>query len=148
MAIGQVHYCGTDVISILTFLKDVKWVALMDDNTTSGLYMVALDHLCDVGASLFSEEELSQYHHTWQLVEGMKQQREDIHLHVDYKMMGVGGDDSWSGLTVLPPYWVPPRPVKYSLLLIPIAASQPSDSLLQVCRQAEPSPTLSPFHSA
>jgi len=101
--------------------------------------VVAVDHLCDVGASLFSEQELSQFTHTWQVEEGLAKDGDgrDIQLHIDYRMMGVGGDDSWSGLTVLPAYWVPPKRVKYSLLLFPLATVA-GGSLVEMCRQAIP----------
>lgn len=44
-----------------------------------------------------------------------------VHLNLDYKMMGVGGDDSWSGITVWAEYLIPTAsgPFNWTVLYSP-----------------------------
>jgi beta-galactosidase len=43
---------------------------------------------------------------------------ENIFLNVDWKQMGVGGDDSWQARTHAS-YLIPPGPLRYSFIIVP-----------------------------
>ncbi len=90
---------------------DVRWVCLHDDKATSGVFILAgLNHPVNFSARWFKDQEIAAAQHTHELHFSAPrgQQTRAITLNVDNSMMGVGGDDSWSGLTVLEKYWVKP----------------------------------------
>ena len=43
---------------------------------------------------------------------------EKVYLNVDWKQMGVGGDDSWGARTHAS-YMIPPEPLQYSFIIVP-----------------------------
>ena len=90
---------------------DVRWLTLTDNNGT-GL-LVAGSPLLSVSAWPFSMEDLEQATHTHELP-----RRNFITLNLDYKQMGVGGDNSW-GARTHPEYMLPARPYTYRFRLKP-----------------------------
>ncbi|MBN2290526.1 MAG: DUF4981 domain-containing protein, partial [Candidatus Glassbacteria bacterium] len=97
---------------------DVRWVALTDDQG-AGLLAVGLP-LLSVSAGYYTVEDLEKADHPCEL-----RPREDITLHLDYKQMGVGGDNSW-GAQAHPAYRLPAREYSYSFRLRPFSCKQDS----------------------
>jgi beta-galactosidase len=71
---------------------DVRWVALTNDNGM-GLLAVGMP-LLSVCALHYTAEDLDGPIHLYEV-----QHRDDIYLNLDYRQMGVGGDDSWGART-------------------------------------------------
>jgi beta-galactosidase len=91
---------------------DVRWVALTNDK---GMGLLA------VGSPYF---ETSAHHYTAKDMANAKhpqdlRRRDEIIFNLDSKQMGVGGDDSWTPLTVHPPYRVMPTDTTFRFRLVP-----------------------------
>jgi beta-galactosidase len=71
---------------------DVRWVALTDDNGM-GLLAVGMP-LLSVCALHYTADDLDGPEHLYEV-----QRRDDIYLNLDFRQMGVGGDDSWGART-------------------------------------------------
>ncbi|XP_047315021.1 beta-galactosidase [Impatiens glandulifera] len=72
---------------------DVRWVTFQNKDGL-GLYASIYggsSSLLQMNASYYTTEELHRATHEEELVKG-----DDIEVHLDYKHMGVGGDDSWT----------------------------------------------------
>jgi beta-galactosidase len=67
----------------------------------------------DISAWPFTMQQLEQAKHIHEPPNG-----ETITVNLDYKQMGVGGDDSW-GARTHPEYTLPPRPYHYRFRLMP-----------------------------
>ena len=95
---------------------DVRWMALYNSDTTgiliSGMPLLSMNALHyttdDLDGSL-----LHKAAHTFDLTI-----REDITLNIDYKQMGLGGDDGW-GAKTHPEYCLPAKEYSYSFSLRP-----------------------------
>jgi beta-galactosidase len=71
----------------------VRWAALTDKDG-SGLLVVGMP-VFDVSAWPYTMEQLEKAGHIHELPEDFH----SITLNIDYKQMGVGGDDSWGART-------------------------------------------------
>ncbi|MGB3862874.1 MAG: beta-galactosidase domain 4-containing protein, partial [Candidatus Aminicenantaceae bacterium] len=93
---------------------DVRWVALRDDRGV-GLLAIGMP-LLSVSARHYTTEELEQASHSYKLA-----RQPYVIFNVDYKQMGVGGDDSWGAR---PRDWCTlwPGPHTYSYRLKPISS--------------------------
>jgi len=91
--------------------SDVRWMALTDPNGT-GIVAVGMPTI-DISAWPFTMQQLEQAKHIHEPPQG-----ESITVNLDYKQMGVGGDDSW-GARTHPEYTLPPRPYHYRFRLMP-----------------------------
>jgi beta-galactosidase len=91
---------------------DVRWVA-MTNQDGAGLLAVGMP-LLSVSAWPFSMETLEKATHTHELTFGGK-----VTLNLDYKQMGVGGDNSWGAKTHAE-YMLPSMPYSYRFRLTPI----------------------------
>jgi beta-galactosidase len=91
--------------------SDVRWVALTDRDG-AGLLAVGMPTI-DVSAWPFTMQDLENAKHINELP-----QRDTITVNLDYKQMGVGGDDSW-GARTHPEYTLPAKPYHYSFRLMP-----------------------------
>lgn len=127
-AVGQ--YSGTVEENIHVYVRpqengnktDVRWLALTDENGI-GLLAVGMpcsgeglrrdEPLLSVSAWPFSMDDLENAKHIHELP-----QRDFITVNLDYKQMGVGGDDSW-GARPHPEYTLPSKPYSYSFRLRP-----------------------------
>ncbi|MBN2137078.1 MAG: DUF4981 domain-containing protein [Sedimentisphaerales bacterium] len=91
--------------------SDVRWVSLTNGFGV-GLLAVGAP-LIDVSAWPWTMEELENAKHISDLSPG-----KTITVNLDYRQMGVGGDDSW-GARPHPEYTLPARPYSYRFLLRP-----------------------------
>ncbi len=108
---------------------DVRWMILTNRDSV-GLMAIGMP-LLDVSAWPFSMEDLEKAGHINELP-----RRDFITVNLDYKQMGVGGDDSW-GARTHPEYTLPARPYAYRFRLRPYHMDMgPTRSL---ARQALPS---------
>ena len=91
--------------------SDVRWMALTDPNGV-GLVAVGMPTI-DISAWPFTMQDLEQAKHIHEPAPG-----ENITVNLDYRQMGVGGDDSW-GARTHPEYTLPAGPYRYRLRLMP-----------------------------
>jgi beta-galactosidase len=90
---------------------DVRWVALTNKDG-AGLLAVGMP-LLSASAWPFTMEDLEKAEHIHELP-----RRETITVNLDYKQMGVGGDDSW-GARTHPEYTLPAKAYSYQFRLRP-----------------------------
>jgi len=107
---------------------DVRWVALTNRDR-AGLMAVGMPFL-SVSAWPYTMESLEGAAHPHELVRS-----DSITLNLDYKQMGVGGDNSW-GARTHPEYSLPPEPYSYSFLLRPYTPAM--GDMQTVARSAKP----------
>ncbi len=112
-------YSGSVEENIHTYVRpqengnksDVRWMALTDDGGF-GLMAVGMPTI-DISAWPYTMEDLEKADHIHELP-----RRDTITVNIDYKQMGVGGDNSW-GARTHPEYTLPAKPYKYSFRLTP-----------------------------
>lgn len=95
---------------------DVRWAALTNPSG-EGLVAEGLPAI-SVNAQHYTTKDLDLARHSCDL-----KRRDDITLNLDFETLGVGGDDSWTPMTVHPPYRVNPKPAQYRLHLRPVAVN-------------------------
>ena len=91
---------------------DARWVSLTNDNGF-GLMAGGMD-LLNVSAHQYSLENLCKARHTYDVKADGR-----ITLNLDYKMMGLGGDDSWNPRTHKE-FLIQAQPYNFSVRLKPI----------------------------
>jgi beta-galactosidase len=91
--------------------SDVRWMALTDHDGV-GLIAVGIPTI-DISAWPFTMGDLTKARHIHELP-----QRDTITVNLDYKQMGVGGDDSW-GARTHSEYTLPAKTYGYSFRLTP-----------------------------
>ena len=107
---------------------DVRWLALTDQD---GVGLMAVGRpLLSTSAWPYTTADLEEARHTHELP-----RREEITLNLDYKQMGVGGDNSW-GARTHPEYTLPAQPYRHEFLLRPYAPTMGSKSV--VARRPRP----------
>ena len=93
---------------------DVRWIALTDQQG-NGLLVVG-QPLIYTSAWPYTQDELDKARHINEL-----SKESFITLNIDYKQMGLGGDDSWSANSQpLPQYRLPAQDYAYSFRLVPL----------------------------
>ena len=97
---------------------DVRWMALTNE-AGAGLLAVGMP-LLSVSAWPYTMAELEKAKHPFDIPKG-----EIITVNLDYKQMGVGGDDAW-GAKPHPQYTLPAKPYSYRFRLTPIASKDVS----------------------
>ncbi len=90
---------------------DVQWLTLTD-RTGTGLLAIGEEPL-SVSAWPYSMDDLTKATHCNELP-----YRDYITVNLDYKQMGVGGDDSW-GARTHPEYTLPAKPYSYRFRIKP-----------------------------
>ncbi|WP_445733085.1 glycoside hydrolase family 2 TIM barrel-domain containing protein [Mariniflexile sp.] len=93
---------------------DVRWVKFLDKNKKGFEFSANPDHLLSVSAWLYDQDVLENASHENELTPS-----ENLVVNLDYKQMGVGGDNSW-GLPVLDAYQIHPGNYSYGFTLEPI----------------------------
>jgi beta-galactosidase len=107
---------------------DVRWVGLTNDKG-QGLIAIGMP-LLSVSAWPYTMEALERAKHINEL-----KQAKNITVNLDYKQMGVGGDNSW-GARTHPEYSLPSKAYSYSFCLRPY---QPKlGKIAEVARRAVP----------
>ena len=91
--------------------SDARWMSLTDRDGV-GLIAVGMPTI-DVSAWPYTMQDLTKARHIHELP-----QRNTITVNLDYKQMGVGGDDSW-GARTHPEYTLPGKTYGYSFRLTP-----------------------------
>ncbi|MDP2036336.1 MAG: glycoside hydrolase family 2, partial [Ignavibacteria bacterium] len=95
---------------------DIRWVALSNKDG-KGLMFIG-EPLLSFSAKYYTDEDLTpQERGTKHLVDIVE--KDYVYLNVDYKMMGVGGDDSW-GARTHKEYTIFPQKYTYKFTLRPI----------------------------
>ncbi|MFC2102645.1 glycoside hydrolase family 2 TIM barrel-domain containing protein, partial [Bacteroidota bacterium] len=98
------------------YRTDVRWVEFAG-KAIVGLKIMG-DSLICFSALPYSYDDLASYvrggKHTWDL-----KKQDYIDVNIDYKQMGVGGDDSW-GARTYPDYLLPAKNYSFSFTLKPI----------------------------
>ena len=118
---------------------DTRWVAFRD-SAGVGLLAVGMPTL-DWSALPFLPADLDEGsrktgRHTFDL-----RPRDLIGVHLDYRQMGVGGDNSW-GAQPLEHYKIPIESASWSFRLTPLAPG--ADNLMDLARIQFPSPSTGP----
>lgn len=98
---------------------DVRWAALTDDNG-DGLLAIGMP-LLEVNAQRYTVEDLENAKHPYELV-----RRNEVVFSINYKQMGVGGDNSWGAETHPEFILNANRVYKYSFVLRPICSKDES----------------------
>ncbi|KAJ7517559.1 hypothetical protein O6H91_21G029500 [Diphasiastrum complanatum] len=100
--------------------SDVRW-AILKDNEGVGLMAMSMNGcLLQMSASYYSTQELDSATHNQEL-----HPKDNIEVHLDYKHMGVGGDDSWTK-SVHEEFLIPPVPYDFAIRFSPVTSSSPS----------------------
>jgi beta-galactosidase len=93
--------------------SDVRWMALTN---SEGIGLVAIGMpTIDISAWPYTMKDLEKAKHIHEL-----SRRNTITVNLDYKQMGVGGDNSW-GARTHPEYTLPAKTYNYRLRLMPYA---------------------------
>jgi beta-galactosidase len=95
---------------------DVRWVSLTNAEGV-GLMAIGMP-LLSVSAWPFTMQDLEDADHIDELP-----RRDTVTVNIDYKQMGVGGDDSW-GARTHPEYTLPAKPYSYSFRLRPCSSTE------------------------
>lgn len=95
---------------------DVRWLALTNSKGT-GLMFVG-EPLIGFSAKYYNDEDLTPKERGTKHLVNIPQ-RNFVYLNIDYKMMGVGGDDSW-GARTHKEYTILPQKYSYKFLIRPI----------------------------
>jgi beta-galactosidase len=100
--------------------SDTRWVAFTRDD---GRGLLALgDSLLSVSAWPYSQQDLNEATHTYQLPD-----RDFTTVNLDYKQMGLGGNDSWSqNARPMPQYRLSDDAYTYGFTLRPYASDRGS----------------------
>jgi len=109
---------------------DVRWLALTDEDGV-GLLAVGMP-LLSVSAWPYTMEDLESAKHIHELP-----RRDTITVNLDYKQMGVGGDDGWTERArPHPEYRLPVKEYTYSFCLQPITPQM--GDIATIARRALP----------
>ena len=85
----------------------------LTDENGRGLKFTALP-LLSVSAWPYAMEDIKKAEHPFEIPD-----RDYITVNIDYKQMGVGGDDSW-GARTHPEYTMPAKEYDYSFVMEPL----------------------------
>ena len=94
---------------------DVRWMAVTDKQGV-GLLAVGMP-LLSVAVGHYTHEDVWNATHSYQLT-----RRPETHVYLDYRQMGVGGDDSWGALAH-EPYPLPAKAYSYRFRLRPFSTT-------------------------
>ena len=108
--------------------EEVRWLALTNEQG-AGVMAVGMP-LLSVSAWPFPQDALEKAAHTHELPEmtGV------VTVNLDYRQMGVGGDNSW-GARTHPEYTLPDQPYRYLFRLIPLSAGTRASEYPNIARR-------------
>jgi beta-galactosidase len=101
---------------------DARWFAVANAQGT-GLLAVGMP-LLSAAAHHYTHEDIWNATHSYQL-----KKRPEVFVNLDFKQMGVGGDDSWGALAH-EPYQLPAKAYSYRFCLRPFAAAEGTPAAL------------------
>lgn len=101
---------------------DVRW-ATLTNKEGSGILVLGMPSL-NISAWPFTMEDLERAKHTFEL-----RKRKNLTVNIDYKQMGLGGDNSW-GARPHPEYTLPVQNYSYVFRLSPLSGEEESLELL------------------
>jgi beta-galactosidase len=110
------------------YKTDVRWVAFLNDKG-NGLLAVGMPLIC-FSALHYTNEDLTQESRGTMHPTDLKE-RDFIFVNLDYKQMGVGGDDSW-GARPHAEYCLPQKEYSYKFRLKPFTKK---DDLMKVSKE-------------
>ncbi len=110
------------------YRTDVRWAAFLNDKGT-GLLAIGLPLIC-FSAQNYTNEDLTQQSRGTMHPTDLKEQ-DFVFLNLDYKQMGVGGDDSW-GARPHAEYSLPTQEYSYKFRLTPVTKK---DDLMKVAKK-------------
>ncbi len=94
-------------------ISDVRWITFTNDNGF-GLKFSGED-LLNASARYYSYKEMQEAAYSFELVKGNK-----IFVNIDHKVMGVGGDNTWSTTAQpRPPYRIGNKAYEYTYVISP-----------------------------
>lgn len=101
---------------------DVRWLALCN-STKEGLLFIAEEPI-SASAWNFNQEEIDYIPFDIERKHGGSVQKQPfVRLNLDYKQMGVGGDNTW-GAQVHPEYTITPKSYSYSFTIVPVSSEE------------------------
>lgn len=102
--------------------SDVRWVALQN-KAKEGLLFIGETPL-SVSAWNFTQEDIGYIPFNIERKHGGSIMKRDfVWLNIDYKQMGVGGDNTW-GAQVHPEYTITPEKQSYSFTILPLTGKE------------------------
>ena len=107
---------------------DARWFAVANRQGT-GLLAVGMP-LVSAAARHYTHEDIWNANHTYQMTK-----RAEVYVNLDFRQMGVGGDDSWGALPH-EPYQLPVKAYSYRFCLRPFSAAD--GALAQLAKKAVP----------
>nr|WP_239060721.1 glycoside hydrolase family 2 TIM barrel-domain containing protein [Bacteroides sp. 519] len=97
---------------------DVRWVSFL--NAANVGIMIEGDRPLSISAWNFPMEDIEYIPFNTERKHGGSIHKKDmVWVNIDYRQMGVGGDNTW-GAQVHPEYTITPEPISYSFTIIPI----------------------------
>ncbi len=108
------------------YKTDVRWLSLTSDNK-KGLFIKG-DSLICFSAVPYTYDDLKGFSHGGNHP-GDLEKENFVDLNIDYKQMGIGGDDSW-GARTHEQYTLPAKPYTYSFRIIPFNVDSQSPEVL------------------
>ena len=94
------------------YRHQTRWTALTNDQE-KGLLLVGYPHF-GLGARRYARDEIDRADYSFQM-----KRSSSIHLNIDYRQAGVGGNNSW-GATPLEPYQLKSEPFNFAFRIVPI----------------------------
>jgi len=97
----------------------IRWMEFFDKNG-KGLKFEAVESFLEMSAWNYTQENLEAAQHTYDLKAG-----ETITVNVDFKQMGVGGNDSWTpNAAPMKKYQIPAKKYTYSFWIKPYSKTK------------------------
>lgn len=96
----------------------VRWLKL-NSHEGIGVHIAAIDSLLEFNALHYSTDDLDPGSNKKGRSYHLLKEGNFVELHIDHKMMGVGGDDSWGAKPHKPYLIFPNRPYRYSFKISP-----------------------------
>jgi beta-galactosidase len=120
------------------YKTDTRWLTLLDENGTG--VQISGNPLLGFSALRYTNEDLTQPSRGSVHTNELKKQ-DFIALHIDYKQMGVGGDNSW-GARPHPQYSLPFKEYSFSYCLRPYETTMGEPSTLHRSKTQLPEPDV------
>ncbi|WP_198037754.1 glycoside hydrolase family 2 TIM barrel-domain containing protein [Mariniflexile maritimum] len=99
---------------------EVRWLSCSTTNQNEGLLIVAKQQPLSMGVWPYTQENLSEAKHTFDLVDAGF-----LTVNIDLIQMGIGGNDSWSPIAApLEKYQIPSKNYDYGFYLVPFKSNK------------------------